>query len=591
VDREGELRRAGWRLVGSATRAHPGWIALSVVTSLIWTGTKVTIPLLTAGAIDNGIIDGDTGELTKYVALIIAVGSFQAIISALRRTATFRLSFRVETELRHRLFAHLQRLHFAFHDRAQTGQLMARANSDILQVREFVMTVPFAAMSIMLILAIAGIMFATSVPLALLALCSLPVLNVVAMRFSRRMGPISFTLQQELADLSAVVEESLSGIRVVKGFGAEQLQVERLETEADSVREQALAASRLRAGLMPIIDFIPAIALVMVLWYGGNLVLDGDLRLGTLVAFNTYILMSAWPLRMTGMIIVMASRSATAAGRIQELLSTDPRIADPAKGRGVALPGGGGEVRFDDVTFSYHDGAAVLDGLDLHIRAGEAVALVGPTASGKSTVARLVPRFYDAEGGRVLLDGVDVRKLRLRDLRRAVGIVFEDTFLFSDTVRANIAFADPQAPMEAIERAAALAGAADFVEELPDGYDTLIGEHGFSLSGGQRQRIAIARAVLADPRVLILDDATSAVDPTKEHEIRGALREVMAGRTTIIIAHRPATIALADRVVLIDHGRVVAEGTHEDLVATSAKYRDVLAHSDVPVLHRDEVTS
>jgi ATP-binding cassette subfamily B protein len=262
---------------------------------------------------------------------------------------------------------------------------------------------------------------------------------------------------------------------------------------------------------------------------------------------------------------------------VHEVLATDPLIADPPRGR--PLPEGGGEIRFEHVDFSYHDGASVLDGLDLHVRPGEAVAVVGPTASGKSTIARLLPRFYDVDDGRVLIDGVDVRTMKLDQLRSEVGIVFEDTFLFSDTVRSNIAFADPNATMEQVRRAALLAGAADFIEDLPDGYETVIGEHGFSLSGGQRQRLAIARAVLADPRVLILDDATSSVDPSKEHEIRAALREVMTGRTTIIIAHRPATIALADRVVLLDAGRVVAEGTHEELVRTSERYRDVLAHS------------
>jgi ATP-binding cassette subfamily B protein len=577
VDREGELRRAGWRLVGATSRTHWRWIAVALVSALLWTATKVTIPLLVAAAIDQGIIDDDTSALVKYVALMLVIGSFQVIVSGLRRYGAFRLAFRVEADLRHRLFAHLQRLHFAFHDEAQTGQLMARANTDIQMVREFLMLAPLTAASLMILVAVTIVMLAQSVTLALLALGALPFLNVAATRFSKKMGPISFELQQELAELSGVVEESVSGVRVVKGFGAEDLQRARLAVEVDAVQDRALAASRLRAGFLPLVDFLPAVALVMILWYGGHLVLDGDLEIGQLVAFNSYILMLVWPLRMSGMMIAMASRMSASAGRVHEVLATDPLIADPARGR--PLPEGGGEVRFERVDFSYHDGASVLDGLDLHVRPGEAVAVVGPTASGKSTIARLLPRFYDVDDGRVLIDGVDVRAMKLDELRSEVGIVFEDTFLFSDTVRSNIAFADPNATMELVRRAARLSGAEDFIDDLPDGYETIIGEHGFSLSGGQRQRLAIARAVLADPRVLILDDATSSVDPSKEHEIRAALREVMTGRTTIIIAHRPATIALADRVVLLDAGRVVAEGTHEELVRTSERYRDVLAHS------------
>jgi ATP-binding cassette subfamily B protein len=276
------------------------------------------------------------------------------------------------------------------------------------------------------------------------------------------------------------------------------------------------------------------------------------------------------------MLVAQATRASAAAGRIHEILATENAVADPPRPR--PLPGEGtGALSFEGVHFSYGDGPPVLDGLGLDVPGGQAVAVVGATGSGKTTIARLLPRFYDVDQGRVMIDGVDVRDVKVRDLRRSIGIVFEDTFLFSESVCENIAFADPEAPIEAVRRAAELAGAAEFVEALPDGYDTVIGEHGFSLSGGQRQRIAIARAVLADPRVLILDDATSSVDPTKEHEIRSALREVMNGRTTLIIAHRAATIALADRVVLLDGGRIVAEGTHNELLARNAHYRSVLA--------------
>jgi ATP-binding cassette subfamily B protein len=411
--------------------------------------------------------------------------------------------------------------------------------------------------------------------LTLLSLGSLPLMNLLAARFSQRLHPYVTGIQRESAELAAVVEESVAGVRVVKGLGAERIQAARLRAEADDVFAQSMGAARTRAQFVPALELLPTLGFIAVLGYGGHRVIDGSLSLGDLVAFNVYVAMLIWPLRMLGWIVAQAQRASVSAGRVQEVLGTTPQIVDPE--RPLPLPPGQGEVRFENVTFAYDTGARVLDGFNLTIAAGESVALVGATGSGKSTVGRLVSRFYEVSGGRVTLDGVDVRDLTLHDLRRSVGIVFEETFLFSDSVAANIAFADPNAPLEAIERAARLAGAHDFIVDLAEGYAARIGERGYSLSGGQRQRIAIARAILADPRVLILDDATSAVDPTKEHEIRDALAEVMRGRTTIVIAHRPATIALADRVVLIDAGAVAAEGSHGALLATSERYREVLA--------------
>jgi ATP-binding cassette subfamily B protein len=573
-------RRAGWRLMRETIRPQRWWVVTGVLGGLVWTGARVTVPLLAAGAIDNGILKSNEGTVVRYVIAIVIVGIVQAVCTGLRRYSAFRLALRVETNLRDRLFAHLQRLHFAFHDEAQTGQLMSRANSDMQQIHVVVVLLPLAAASLLTMAAVMVIILVKSPGLALLVLITLPFLNIAATRFTRRMQPVTLELQEELADLSGVVEESVAGVRAVKGFGAEQLQAARLRHEADSVLDRALAAARLRAGFIPLVDLLPTLSLVAILWYGGHQVINGDLDLGYLVAFNSYVLMLIWPLRMMGMLLAQASRSSAAAGRVHEVLATEPAVVDVTGAR--SLPDGPGEIRFDGVRFGYGGlgGPPVLDGLDLVVRGGEAVALVGATGSGKTTVARLVPRFYDVDDGRVLLDGVDVRAVKLRELRRSVGIVFEDTFLFSDSVRENIAFADPEAPMEEVERAARLAGATRFIEHLPDGYDTVIGEHGFSLSGGQRQRLAIARAVLADPRVLILDDATSSVDPTKEHEIRAALREVMTERTTLIIAHRPATIALADRVILVDEGRVAAEGTHEELLESSPRYRAVLAQAE-----------
>jgi ATP-binding cassette subfamily B protein len=571
-------RRAGRRLVTGALRPHLVWVAAGIGAGLMWTVARVSVPRLTGLAIDQGVEREDPGALRTWVVWLLVAGATQALFTGLRRYAAFRLALRVETDLRMRLVAHLQRLHFAFHDEAQTGQLMARANSDIAQVQNVILLLPLTIASTLTMIAVAVVLFLRDPLLALFALSTLPMLQLAAMRFSHRMFPIGLAQQEKLAELSGIVEESVTGIRVVKGFGSEHRQLRRLDEEADGVYERSLAAAYLRAWFLPLIDLLPTLGLVGILWYGGHQVLDGELTVGDIVAANFYVLMLIWPLRMLGMLLGQIPRAIAAASRIHEVLATEPRIADPAVP--TALPDGPGEVRFDGVTFGYGSAGPVLDGLDLVVRGGEAVALVGATASGKSTVARLLPRFYDVDEGSISIDGVDVRDLRLHDLRRSIGLVFEDTFLFSESVRDNIAFADPAAPFDDVARAARLAGADEFVRGLPEGYDTMVGQHGYTLSGGQRQRLAIARAVLADPRVLILDDATSSVDPSKEHEIRAALAEVMQGRTTIVIAHRPATIALADRVVLLDGGRIVADGTHDELLATSEHYRRVLARAE-----------
>jgi ATP-binding cassette subfamily B protein len=581
----GNNSRTGWRLILQSVRARRAGLILGVSTGLAWTAAKVSTGLIVKTAVDQGIEANDMGALVRWSLTLGFVAVFSATFTGLRRYLAFREARWIEADLRDRLFAHLQRLHFAFHDRSQTGQLMSRANTDLQQVQAFVVMIPLTISNAVTVLAVTVILALIDPVLTVLALGSLPFMNVLATRFSRRLYPSVMGIQRESAELAAVVEESVAGVRVIKGLGAEPVQAARLKGEAEDVYDQSMAAARTRARFLPGLELLPNIGLIAVLGYGGHQVLNGSLSIGSLIAFNVYIAMLVWPLRMLGMIVAQAQRAVVSAERVHEVLATDPLVADSPHpvGLPVARPSGGGNggpvgaVAFDAVRFSYGGRTPVLDGFDLRVRPGESVALVGATGSGKSTVARLIPRFYDVEAGRITLDGIDVRDLRLRDLRQAVGIVFEDTFLFSDTIAANIAFADPDAPHAAIERAARLAGAHDFISELGDGYATRIGERGYSLSGGQRQRIAIARAILADPRVLILDDATSAVDPTKEHEIRDALTSVMRGRTTIVIAHRPATIALADRVVLLDSGQVAAEGTHESLLATDHRYRQVLA--------------
>jgi ATP-binding cassette subfamily B protein len=586
VAEEGVDASRGRALLLSQLRRQRLGVALGVLISLAWSGAKVSVPRIVSTAIDRGVEGGSNDELVKWTLVIGVAGLVSALAQGFRRYFAFREARWMETSLRDRIYAHIQRLHFSFHDHAATGQLMSRANTDLQQVQAFVVMIPMTIGNAVQVVAATIVLLLINPLLTVLALGGLPFLNYLARRFSEALHPEMMAIQEESAQLAGVVEESVAGVRVVKGFGAEPIQAVRLRQEADDVYDASVRAARVRAKYVPLTELIPNLGLVLVLGYGGHQVLDGALTVGELVAFNIYVVMLIWPLRNLGQIIAQWQRAVAAADRVAELLDTTPEIVDGPDA--VPLPAGPGEVRFERVTFGYSEAALhpVLDGLDLVIEAGTSVAVVGATGSGKTTIARLIPRFYDVAGGRVLIDGCDVREARIRDVRRAVGMVFEDTFLFSGSVHDNIAFADPGADRVDVERAARLSGAHDFIVSLPHGYDTEIGERGFSLSGGQRQRIAIARAILADPRVLILDDATSSVDPTKEHEIRDALDEVMRGRTTIVIAHRPATIALADRVVLIDEGRIVAEGTHDDLLATNPRYREVLASA----LRSEEVT-
>lgn len=559
---------------------------MGVIAGLLWTAGKVAVPLLVKVAIDQGIDPGGDGSkpgdlhtIVRWAILIVVAGVVSAVFTGTRRYWAFKEARWSEASLRHRMFAHLQALHFAYHDEQQTGQLMSRANTDLQQVVNFVVMIPLTVANFATVITAAVIMFNINVVLTLLAIGSLPAINVLAKMFSSRLHPVALGVQQESAELAAVVEEAVSGVRVVKGFGAEPVLAKRLRDEASDLWDVSMKAARIRALFQPLLDLLPNIGLVLVLAYGGHQVIDGHLTLGSLVAFSAYVSMIVWPLRMLGSIVAQAQSAAASSQRVHEVLSASPEVLDPQ--HPVALPvtegGPRGRITFENVRFSYSGGEPVLDGFTLEVPAGQSVALVGATGSGKSTVAKLIPRFYDPQQGRVLIDGVDVAAAKVHEVRRAVGIVFEETFLFSDSIAANIAFAEPNAPAERIRWAARLAGADEFIDSLPEGYGTEIGERGFSLSGGQRQRIAIARAILADPRVLILDDATSAVDPSKEHEIRDALGEVMAGRTTIVIAHRPATIALADRVVLVADGRVVASGTHTELLSTEPRYQHVLA--------------
>ena len=580
LELEQTQRSEGWKLLRGLLRDQRRNLVIGGVIGITWASFKVAIPQVTKLAINNGI--EKDGPLLGWAVTIACLGVVTGVLSGLRRYVAFRESRWAETLLREKLFSHVLGLNIGYHDKAQTGQLMSRASSDLMQIQAFIVMIPITLSNVIQIFAVATILFITDPVLAIVAMLPLPFVNISARRFSNRIHPISVAVQAEQAQLANVVEESVSGVRVVKGFGAEQVQFKKLEKEANDIFGEAMKAAKIRSNFLPAIDVLPALGAVGVLGVGGHRVLSGQLSIGDLVAFNVYLTLLVWPLRNIGMIVALGQRAAAALVRIHEVLSTTSEITDPQVAKTLPSTENSqqGAVKFDHVQFGYDPMQPVLTNFNLEIMAGESIAIVGATGSGKSTVARLLLRFYDTNNGHIFLDGVDIRKLKLRELRQQIGVVFEDTVLFNDSVKSNIAFAKPDAVQADLERAAKLAGAHDFILRLPNGYDTLIGERGFSLSGGQRQRIAIARAIISDPRVLILDDATSAVDPSKEGEIRDAMRTVMSGRTTIVIAHRPGTIALAERVVFIDNSTIAAIGKHDELVATNDRYREVLANME-----------
>lgn len=580
--------RSRWALLHTTLATQRRNLTIATLIGLLWMCGKVAVPWLVGIGIDRGIEADD--RVWLWSGLVAAAGVASGIFTAFRRYYAFREARWTETKLREQLFGHILRLHIGYHDRSQTGQLMSRSSSDLQQIQAFVVMIPITLSNLAMVISVTVILALTNPLLTVVALAPLPLVNFAGRRFSSSIHPAVQAVQQEQAELATVVEETVSGVRVIKGFGAESVQSAKLEVEADDIRRVSIDAAKIRAKYLPAIELLPQIGLIGVLGVGGLQVIDGTLTLGELVSFNIYVALLVAPLRMLGMTIAWGQRAAAALKRINEVLDTVPLITDPEQPTALPTAQTGsaqtgspqrcapmGAVRFDRVEFGYDDDLPVLKNFNLELAAGQSIALVGGTGSGKSTVARLLIRFYDAEAGSITIDGVPIGDLALHELRRAVGVVFEDTLLFHDSVAANIAFADPAASHDAIERAARLAGAHDFIVGLPDAYETELGERGYSLSGGQRQRIAIARAILADPRILVLDDATSAVDPSKEHEIRSAMSTVMDGRTTIVIAHRPGTIALADTVALVDEGRVIATGTHDHLLATDARYREVLA--------------
>jgi ATP-binding cassette subfamily B protein len=564
----------GWRYLAFVARRQWRPIAGAIAAGLAWQGAAILAPLLVGWALDSGVVEHDTTVLWWACAGLVALGAVEAVAGGLRHFFAIRNRARADARVRDAIFRRALELDARYHDRVGAGELISRASNDAELVARAFDAIGHTIGYVLTLIGASAILFVIDWRLALAVLAPLPLITLGFGRYSKRYATRTKINQEALADATTLVEETIAGIRVVKGLNAGSALGRRFRRQSDEVVRTALDVANVDAVFLPALEALPLVGVLVVLWYGSHQVLSGAITIGTFAVFNFYLALLVSPLRTIGQRVGTFQRAAAAARRVTEVLQAEPVVVEAARPRRFPPDA---HVSFDRVGFSYDEGRPVLDGFSLEIPAGTSLALVGATGSGKSTAASLLARFYDPDSGRISIGGVDVREVRLAELRRGVGIVFEDTFLFGDSVRGNVGFGAPDADEEAIEHAARLAGAHDFVRRLPEGYETILGERGYSLSGGQRQRISIARAILADPKVLILDDATSAVDATKEHEIRAALAEVMRGRTTLVIAHRPATIALADRVAVVDGGRVVELGTHAELLARSADYRTLLA--------------
>jgi len=553
-------------------------------------GATVAIPYLTGEAV-NAVSSHHRHLLLVWAVAICVAGLLRLGLSAARRLVAGRISLAVEVDLRNRLYGQLQRLELSFFDRQQTGQLMSRATVDLQAVRFFLgYGLIFIAQSALTIVLAAVAMLILQPLLAVLSLAPVPFVVLLSRRFGRRSRPALQEVQQRIAELTAEAEENISGVRVVKAFAREERQLERFREAVERVFRQAVFANRIQARFTPAISFLPNLGLAIVLLVGGREVIDGTLTLGHFTAFYAYLLMLVSPMSTLGYMLAAAQRATASGARIFEVLDREPRMTVPPGA--PELPPGPGQIKLERVTLLF-DGAVrpALRAVDLTIEGGRTVALVGPMGSGKTALVSLLPRLYDVTSGRVLVDGADVRSVDLVSLRRQIALVNDDPFLFSATVHENIAYARPDASREDVERAAQAAQADGFISDLPYGYETLIGERGLTLSGGQRQRLAIARAILADPRILILDDATSSVDASTEGQIKLALEKLMAGRTTLIVAHRRSTIALADEIVVLADGEVAARGTHAELLEESDVYREIveLGNPERTFLHHDKL--
>ena len=537
---------------------------------------QVSVPMVMREAIDKALTDG-TGKITSYVwgLLVMAICAF-----ALRftyRFLLFKTAYRIETQLRSLIFKHLTKLSFSFFDRIASGEVISRANSDIRSIQLLLAFGPLAILSIFSFLLAFALMLSIHIPLTLVTISCMPFVYILAQKMRDRVFPLSWVTQGRMADLAMVVDENINGSRIVKSFAVEKDQIKLLAQMAQRLRWSSTALVDARARFNPLIESLPRLGMAGILMYGGWLSINDRIGIGALIAFSSYVIIISVPFRMLGFVLLQTQRAAASSLRIFEILDEEPGVVNKPSAKRIVSPAG--NLSFRNVSFSYpnDENPIVLDDFNLEIKAGETIALVGRTGCGKSTVARLLPRFYDVSGGSILLDGTDIRDLLLEDLRTHINVIPDEPFLFSDSIRNNIAFGKPNAKESEIIDAAKAAQADNFINHLENGYEEVVGERGYTLSGGQRQRVVLARTLLSNPKILVLDDSTSSIDVETESLIHTSLKKLLQNRTTLVIAHRLSTISLADRVILMEAGKVKVEGTHEYLLRNSPEYESILS--------------
>jgi ATP-binding cassette subfamily B multidrug efflux pump len=559
----------------SVVKPYLPQISVSLLSLAVLTGLSLIVPHIMQQVIDDGISRNDVSFLVRAALLLLGLGLMTAVLNGFQRYISEWIGGRIGYDIRNRLYNHIQGLSFSFHDHAQTGQLISRCIEDVRSVQQFIgSSIVELAQMVFLLFGALGIMLSENWQLTLIAVLPIFPLTWLTVRFGNKVTALFFDVDNMLGELSARLQENVTGAQVVRAFAREPYEMERFDETNRAYYDARIRVISSWSQVMPTTDFLVTMCTILILWFGGNMVLKGTLTVGELVAFNAYVLMLAAPAQQLTWLVNGAGEASAGARRVLEILDTEPEIASPTDA--VQMSTLRGEVEFRDVSLVYQDEkSASLSDVSLRVQPNQLIALIGATGSGKSSLINLIPRFYDVTRGAVLVDGRDVRSLELVSLRRQIGIVLQTSLLFSDSIKANIAYGHPDATDEEVIAAAKAAQAHEFIESFPEGYETIVGERGVTLSGGQRQRVAIARALLMDPRILILDDSLSSVDTQTEKLIQEALDKLMEGRTTFVIAHRLSTVRRADLIVVMDKGRIVQRGTHKELLESGGLYREI----------------